>query len=131
MRSDFGDALGSGAMVGAGHTGFAAEAADGVENALIVGGYNYVVDGLSLLGAFVDALDHRLAGEQDERFAGQARGSVTRGNDHYDSWFVGIHRKIPGDGVPMSMLTQSFGWSGRDASDLGKRRADYCLPWNW
>ena len=95
MRGYFGYAFRACAVVGAGHACFAAEGADGVNDALVVSGHHDVMDGLRLLGAFVDSLDHGLAGERDERLAGQARGGVTRGNDHYDSWFVGTHCNIP------------------------------------
>jgi hypothetical protein len=112
VRGDFGDAFGAGAVVGAGHAGFAAEGVDGVDDALVVGGDDDVMDGLSLFGALVDALDHRLAGQRNERLAWQARGGVTRGNNHYDSWFVGTHRNFPGGGATPPMLTHSSGWRG-------------------
>jgi hypothetical protein len=107
VRGDFGDSFGAGAVVGAGHAGFPTEGANGVDDALIVGGNDDVMDGLGLLGALVDALDHRLASQRNKRLAGQARGSVTRGNDHYDSWFVGTHRNFLGNGATMPMLTHS------------------------
>ena len=43
VGGDFGDALGAGAMVGAGHAGVAAEAFDGFYDAFIVGGDNDAV----------------------------------------------------------------------------------------
>ena len=63
MRRDFGDAFGACAVVGASHAGFTAEGANGVDDALIVGGDDDVMDRLGLLGALVNALDHRLACE--------------------------------------------------------------------
>ena len=68
------------------------KASHGVDDALVVGGHHDVMNGLRLLGAFVDALHHGLAGQRNQRLAGQARGSVTRGNDHNYSWIVGAHR---------------------------------------
>jgi hypothetical protein len=107
VRRDFGDALGAGAVIGAGHAGFAAEGADGVDDALVVGGDDDVVDGLCLLCALIYALHHGLAGERDQRLAGQARGGIARGNHHYDSWFVGTHRKFLRNQTPLAMLTHS------------------------
>jgi len=122
MRRDFGDAFGAGAVVAAGHAGFAAESANGVDDALVVGGDDDVMDGLGLLGSLVNALDHRLAGQRNERLAWEARGSVTRGNDHYDSWFVGTHRNFPGGGATPPMLTHSFGWCGTAVFLTSSRR---------
>src|ERR1700756_2463431 len=58
VRGHFGDALGAGAVIGAGHAGFAAESANGVDDALVVGGYDDVVHRLGLFGALVHALHH-------------------------------------------------------------------------
>ena len=59
------DTFCAGAVVGAGHAGFATEGVDGVDNALVVRGYHNVMNGLRLPGAFIHALDHGLAGERD------------------------------------------------------------------
>jgi hypothetical protein len=112
VRGHFGDALGAGAVIDAGHARLATEGADGVHNALVVSGYHDVMDGLGLSRALVDSLDHGLAGERNQRLAGQAGGSITRGDDHYDSWFVGTHQKFPGGGATLPMLAQSSGWCG-------------------
>ena len=62
---DFRDAFCACPVVSAGHTGFAAEGANRVDYALVIGRYDNVMNGLSLLGALVYALDHGLAGERD------------------------------------------------------------------
>jgi len=107
VSGDFGDAFGAGAVVGAGHACFAAETADGVDNPLVIRRYHDAVDGLRLFGAFVNALDHGLAGQRDEWLTGKASGGVTRRYHNYDSWFVGSHRHILELGSKLAMLAQS------------------------
>jgi hypothetical protein len=72
-------------MISAGHTCLAPEGPDGVDDALVVGGDQDVVDCLRAFGAFVDALDHGLASQGDKGLAGEARGGVARRNHHDDS----------------------------------------------
>ena len=58
VSGDFGYALGAGAMLGAGHAGFATESFDGFDDAGVVGGDDDAGGELGKFGAFVDALDH-------------------------------------------------------------------------
>ncbi len=71
VGGDFGHAFGARAVVGAGHASFAAETFDGFYDAFIVGGDNDAMGARGELGAFVDALNHGLTGQRNERFAGQ------------------------------------------------------------
>ena len=90
VGGDFGDALGASAMVGAGHASFAAEGCDGLDNAVVIGGDDDLIDRFGGLGAVVDALNHGLAGEHDQRLAGETRRTVPRWYYHYD--FPRTHR---------------------------------------
>lgn len=58
MSGDFGYAFGAGAVLGAGHAGFAAEGFDGLDDAVVVGGDDDASGEFGKLGAFIDALDH-------------------------------------------------------------------------
>ncbi len=73
MGGDFRHALGAGAMVGARHADGATEAFHGFHDAFIVGCDNHAAGASGQLGALVDALDHGLAGQRNERLARQAR----------------------------------------------------------
>jgi hypothetical protein len=92
VSGHLGDALGSRAMVGAGHTGFAAERLNGIKDALVVGGNENAMNSLGAFGAPVDVLDHGFAGKRDERLAGEARGGVACRN-HDDDVRVGHGRR--------------------------------------
>src|SRR6202007_1587071 len=78
-----GDALGSGAMVGAGHACLAAEGGNSVEEAFVVGGNNDVMNGLSLLGTLIDVLDHGFSGKGDQGLAGGAGGGRKGGDKEH------------------------------------------------
>ncbi len=69
MGGDFSDAFSAGAMVGARHASFAAETLDGFYDAFIVGGDNDAMGARGEFGAFVDALNHRLACQRNEGLA--------------------------------------------------------------
>jgi hypothetical protein len=69
VGGDFRDAFGAGAVVGAGHARFAAKGFHGLDNALVVGSHNDAVDGLCKLGTRVDALNHRLTRQLDQRLS--------------------------------------------------------------
>ena len=58
VSSDFGYALGAGAVVGAGHAGFTTEGFDGLDDAVVIGGDDDAGGELGKFGAFVNALDH-------------------------------------------------------------------------
>lgn len=103
VRGHLGDALGSGAMVRAGHTGFAPEGFHSIEDALVVGGHQDAMDGLGAFGALVDMLDHGFACKRDERLAGEARGGVPRRN-HDDDVRIGHGRRSSAEGTE-GMLT--------------------------
>lgn len=89
---NFCDALGSSAMVGAGHAGFAAEGLHCFNDAVVIGGHDDAGGELGKLGSFVDALNHGSAGEGDQRLAREAGGTVARGD--YDDDFGGSHRGV-------------------------------------
>src|SRR5262249_49785176 len=59
----------------------AAETLDGGHDARIVGGDDDLAGAPRTACLLVDVLDEILAGLAQERFAGQARGSVARGDD--------------------------------------------------
>ena len=69
-----GDAVGAGAMSCGSHHRFAAEAADGVEDAGVVGGDQKVSQQRRFGGPFVDVLDHRAAADECQRLAFEADG---------------------------------------------------------
>jgi len=77
----FGESAGAVGVVFAGHHGFAAEGADGVEDALVVGGDDDAVERFGFADLFDDVADQRLAGLVRQRLAGEARGGVTGGDD--------------------------------------------------
>jgi hypothetical protein len=92
VSGHLGDALGSGAMIVARHTGLAAEGLHGIEDALVVRGDKNAMNGLGAFGALVDMLDHGLASERDERLAGEANGGIAGWNDDDDLWVAhGLH----------------------------------------
>ncbi len=93
MGGDLCNAFGAGAVVGAGHAGFATKGADGLEDAVVVGGDNHLVDGFCGFGALVDPLNHGLTGEHYQWLAGETRRSVSRWYYHYD--FPRTHRCKP------------------------------------
>jgi len=92
VRGDFGDAFGAGAVLGAGHASFAAEAFDGLDDAVVVGGDDDAGGQLGKFSAFVDALDHGSTSQRYQGFTGQAGGTVASWN--YDD-NVGWTHKIP------------------------------------
>lgn len=73
VKRNFCDALGSGAMVGAGHAALAPEGFHGFHDAFVVGGDDDAAGERGQLGALVDVLNHGFAGQRKERLAGQAR----------------------------------------------------------
>jgi hypothetical protein len=81
VDSDFGEAIGAGAMFGARHNDFAAERFDGVADAIVVGGDDDARSEPALLGALVNVLNHGAAGDGRERLPGKTRGSVARWDD--------------------------------------------------
>lgn len=81
VNGDFSDAIGAGAMLGAGHDDVAVERLDGVADAIVVRGDDNAGSALALLGAFKDVLNHGTASNGRKGFPGKARRSVTRGND--------------------------------------------------
>lgn len=84
VSGHFGDSFGSSAMIGARHASLAPEGLDGIDNALVVGGNQNVMNGLGAFGALVDVLDHGLPGKRDEGLAGKAGGGVAGGNNSDD-----------------------------------------------
>ena len=69
----FRDALGSGAVVRAGHAGFTAEASTAFNDSVVVGRYDHAGGQFREFGALVNSLDHGSASEGHQWFAGQAR----------------------------------------------------------
>src|SRR5580704_15213601 len=61
MHGYFRHSVGTGAMVGAGQNGFAAEGRDGVFDALVIGGNHNSGDAFGIAQAFNYVLNHRLA----------------------------------------------------------------------
>ena len=83
IGDELGQAIGAGAVVGAGQAGDAAEAFDGVDDPLVVGGDDHRVD-VRPGGAPIDVLDHRAAGDVSEGFSGESGGVVAGRDDcHY------------------------------------------------
>ena len=67
IRRDFGQAIGSGAVIGARHTYGAAEGCDGIRDALVIGGDDHLANPARASRATVDVLDHRTTGDVGER----------------------------------------------------------------
>ncbi len=84
MHGDFSEAIGAGAMLGAGHDDFAVEGFDGGADARVVGGDDDARGTLALLGALVDVLNHGAAGDRGERLSRETGRSVPRGNHDDD-----------------------------------------------
>ena len=83
LGGELGQPVGAAEMIGTRQAGDAAEALDGVDDPLVVGGDDHRVD-VGLRGPTVDVLDHRTAGDVSERFSGESRGLVAGGDDcHY------------------------------------------------
>jgi hypothetical protein len=68
-------------MVAAGHQRFAAEGGDRLGDPLVVGGDNHTIDVSCRRGSAIDVLDHRPAGNQRERLAGETGRLVSGGDD--------------------------------------------------
>ncbi|MNM51512.1 hypothetical protein D3C81_625730 [compost metagenome] len=79
LGSHFGQAVGTGVMVFAGHQHFGAEGLADLEDARVIGG-NYHAAGTASARLFPDVLDHRLAGDRQQWLARQARGAQPRRN---------------------------------------------------
>ena len=62
-----------------GHDDVAAESLDSLTDTFVVGGHPELVHGGAY--AFVDALNHGFTAQVGQRFAGEARRGVTRGDD--------------------------------------------------
>jgi hypothetical protein len=93
VGGDFRHTFRAGTVVAACHAGVTAEALDGFEDAIIVGGNNDTGGTSGELGAFVNSLDHGLARQRNEGLARKTRSPVTRGNDDDDVW-VGLAHAI-------------------------------------
>src|SRR5271156_478449 len=88
----FGDPLGAGAMVVAGHARLAAEGGHDLYDAVVVGGHDHPIDTACRFSTFVHSLNHGLSIQGHQRLAGQARGTVARWYYYYD--FVGTHGQV-------------------------------------
>jgi hypothetical protein len=75
MGGDFGEPVGSGLVVAARHDRRAAERGHGIGDAVIVGGDDDGADGAGVGHALVHVLDHGLAADEYERFAGKSSGT--------------------------------------------------------
>jgi hypothetical protein len=91
VSGNFRNALGAGAVLGAGHAGFAAESFDGLNDAVVIGGDDDAGGELGEFGAFIDALDHGGTSQRYQGFTGQAGGTVASWNYDDD---VGWTHKI-------------------------------------
>jgi hypothetical protein len=60
---------------------FGSEPAQGLDDSLIVGGDDHLLDALAHSQAIHNMLDERPAGARGEHLAGKSRGSITSGND--------------------------------------------------
>ena len=78
----FRNALRAGAVIRAGHARFAAEFFNGLHNALVVGGHEDAIRASGQLRLLVHALNHGLPRERHQRLSRQARGRITRRDDH-------------------------------------------------
>lgn len=91
MCRDFRDALRSRAVVRPSHTGLAAEGFHRLDDAFIIGCDNHTASSLGHFGALIDSLDHGLAGQRNQRFAGQPRRAEACGNNDDHLWFCRSH----------------------------------------
>ncbi|MNN61007.1 hypothetical protein D3C81_1762210 [compost metagenome] len=80
LHRDFGQAIGAGVVIFTGQHHFGAKAIAGLDDARVVGGHHHPL-GAAFARLFPDVLDHRLAGDQQQRLARQAGGGITRWND--------------------------------------------------
>ena len=87
---DLGDTVASGHVLGRGHDDLAAERSDRIEDALVVGGDQQVVQQGGQRGDLVDTLHHGLAADIAQRFAGQA-GRVVADRNHAQDGFLLSH----------------------------------------
>jgi hypothetical protein len=105
VSGDFSYAFGASAVVGTGHTSFAAEGFDGLDDAVVIGGDDDAGGKLGKLGAFVDALDHGSTSQRYKRFAGQADGTVASRN--YDDDIGWTHKNSHLDRMAIPNCTLS------------------------
>ncbi len=84
MGSHLGDALCTSAMVGPGHASFAAKALDRLDDPVVVGSHDHFMDRFCRFGPVVDALDHRLASQRNQRFAREPGRAVPGWDDNDD-----------------------------------------------
>ena len=81
---DLGNAVGAGAMRRVGQAHHAAEGGHRVGNAGVVGGHHHGIHAGRVGRTSIDVLDHRAAGNLDERFPRQTRGVVSSRDDGDD-----------------------------------------------
>ena len=79
-RGDFGHAVGSGGMIGAGHHHARPKLPGRVANAFVIGGDDHAGQIARLRRPFPHVLEHGFAGNRDESFAGKSGGSVPGGD---------------------------------------------------
>ena len=77
LRRHLGDTVGAGAVSGIGHHRLAAKRLDGIDDAAVICGDDRGFDGVGGIHPFVNVLDHGLAGNHRQGFAGQALRPVS------------------------------------------------------
>ncbi|MNG09169.1 hypothetical protein D3C84_925750 [compost metagenome] len=80
FRRDFGQTIGAGIVILTGQHHFGTKSLAGLDDARIVSRDDHTA-GAAFARLFPDVLDHRLAGDQQQRLARQAGGGITRWND--------------------------------------------------
>ena len=84
-----GDAVGAAGAVGRGHLPLAAEGLDGPGDALVVGQHHHAVEPAGPRHPLVDVLDHRPAGDRQQRLSGQPGRAVAGRDGAHDTRAAG------------------------------------------